>query len=61
MCAPTEVEVHQLGDAALRALVVELQDQAARLEATRLIPSNTVPHPKPKPEHLFLHRCGGVA
>ena len=36
MCAPTEVEVHQLGDAALAALVVELQEQADRLEAVRL-------------------------
>ena len=36
MCAPTDVDVHQLGDAALAALVVELQEQADRLEAVRL-------------------------
>ena len=36
MCAPTDVDVHQLGDAALGALVVELQEQADRLEAARL-------------------------
>jgi hypothetical protein len=36
MCAPTECDVGQLDDAALEALVVELQDEAARLEARRL-------------------------
>ena len=36
MCEPTEVDVHTLGDAALGALVVELQAQADRLEAARL-------------------------
>ena len=36
MCAPTDVDVHQLGDAALAALVVELQEQADRHEAVRL-------------------------
>ena len=36
MCEPTEVDVHTLGDGALQALVVELQQQADRLEAARL-------------------------
>ena len=36
MCEPTEVDLHHLGDAALQALVVELQHQADRLEAARL-------------------------
>ena len=36
MCEPTEVYVHGLDDAALGALVVELQRQADRLEAARL-------------------------
>ena len=36
MCEPTEVDLHLLGDAALQALVVELQQQADRLEAARL-------------------------
>jgi hypothetical protein len=43
------------------AMFVAAGFAAAALVSTRLIPSNTVPHPKPKPEHLFLHRCGGVA
>jgi hypothetical protein len=36
MCEPTEVDVRGLDDAALGALVVELQAQAERLEAARL-------------------------
>jgi hypothetical protein len=43
------------------AMLVAAAFAAAALVSTRLIPSNTVPEPKPRAEHLFLHRCGGVA
>src|SRR6516162_7172145 len=36
MCAPTDVDVHLLDDAALEELVVSLEGEAGRLEATRL-------------------------
>jgi len=36
MCEPSPVDLRQLSDAALGALVVELQEQADRLEAVRL-------------------------
>jgi EmrB/QacA subfamily drug resistance transporter len=42
------------------AMVVAAGFAAVALVSTRVIPPNTVPD-HPKPEHLFLHRCGGVA
>jgi hypothetical protein len=43
------------------AMFVAAAFAAAALVSTRIIPPITLADEKPRPEHLFLHRCGGVA